>query len=325
MKFLRLVPLLLTTTTADLFAELAVAGVSSGKIEEFKRLLNEVASTLGGMNSNSAPKKNASPDNAPAQSSTGSGDTGSSGQNPASSTGDVSNTGNASSGSTGTSTGGTESIAKQDPPTGAAGTGGNLQPFTGTLNNVKAPPVNEVKVMEGDKEKIRFKVINNADNPTFENLQNALVRSCDIQKNKCANAFNNGGAAAPVGECDKQLGECKAAVNGVASNQTQAVENSSNTGQAANTSNQNERNVAPASNEGNFQTFKGTLNNEPAPPVTKVGDKFIVNGNEFTLENALNRSCDIQHNKCANAFNSQVGNASVGECGKQLAECKARK
>ncbi|TGO87806.1 hypothetical protein BPOR_0202g00080 [Botrytis porri] len=65
-----------------------------------------------------------------------------------------------------------------------------------------------------------------------------------------------------------------------------------------------------------------------APPVTNSGDStrpFSVNGNTFVNEAAaLQRSCDIQFNACADAFNG--GNASgfdIGDCQTQETSCLA--
>ncbi|KAK4699976.1 hypothetical protein P7C70_g6277, partial [Phenoliferia sp. Uapishka_3] len=59
---------------------------------------------------------------------------------------------------------------------------------------------------------------------------------------------------------------------------------------------------------GNLQTFTGTLGGAP-PEVTAGGRGFIVSGiDDFVGEAAaLKRSCDIQHNACANAANSGGG------------------
>ncbi|KAJ3086255.1 hypothetical protein HK102_013365 [Quaeritorhiza haematococci] len=82
---------------------------------------------------------------------------------------------------------------------GNGGNGDNLQRFTGTLNGVTAPAVTQ----DGNQ----FQVAGNA---RFNNIQNALVRSCDVQNNQCANAFNGQrpGATNPVSECNRQQQEC---------------------------------------------------------------------------------------------------------------------
>ncbi|KAF4460368.1 cell wall manno, partial [Fusarium albosuccineum] len=75
----------------------------------------------------------------------------------------------------------------------------------------------------------------------------------------------------------------------------------------------------------NIQAFTGTLGGAPPPVVSSAGDRpFSVNGNTFTGAGAaLSRSCDIQHNACANAANSGQLEGGVGQCETQLSECKA--
>ena len=53
----------------------------------------------------------------------------------------------------------------------------------------------------------------------------------------------------------------------------------------------------------NLQTFNGALGGAP-PPVVTGGKGFVVDGSDFVnLGAALGRSCDVQHNACANAAN----------------------
>jgi len=75
----------------------------------------------------------------------------------------------------------------------------------------------------------------------------------------------------------------------------------------------------------NLQSFAGALGGAAPPPVTAGGRGFIVQGSdEFVgLAAALSRSCDIQHNACANAANSGTSGLSVGQCDTQDTQCKA--
>jgi len=90
-------------------------------------------------------------------------------------------------------------------------------------------------------------------------------------------------------------------------------------------------NVALVSNAaagGNLQTFAGSLGATP-PPVTAIGNgSFQVTGNAAfnNLQNALVRSCDVQHNKCANAANASgnQGALSVNACQTQQDACNAQ-
>ncbi|KAJ4249876.1 hypothetical protein NW762_012221 [Fusarium torreyae] len=74
----------------------------------------------------------------------------------------------------------------------------------------------------------------------------------------------------------------------------------------------------------NVQSFTGTLGGPAPPVVSSAGDRpFSVNGNTFTgIGAALGRSCDIQHNACANAANSGELSGGVAQCETQNAECR---
>ncbi|KAJ4413731.1 hypothetical protein N0V82_008370 [Gnomoniopsis sp. IMI 355080] len=86
--------------------------------------------------------------------------------------------------------------------TAGAADGTNLQTFTGTLGGA-APPV----VNNGDAKR-PFTISGD----TFVNLNGALGRSCDIQKNACATLANSGDATVDsVGQCDDQNAACHAA------------------------------------------------------------------------------------------------------------------
>ena len=78
---------------------------------------------------------------------------------------------------------------------------------------------------------------------------------------------------------------------------------------------------------GNLQTFAGALGGILAPPVTAAGNQFQVQGNALfkDLSNALTRSCDVQHNKCADAANASgnKGALTVAACGDQQTQCNA--
>ena len=75
----------------------------------------------------------------------------------------------------------------------------------------------------------------------------------------------------------------------------------------------------------NIQTFTGTLGGAPPPVVSSTGDRpFSVNGNTFVNSGAaLQRSCSIQHNACADAANSGSLAGGVGQCDAQENACNA--
>ncbi|KAH8754125.1 hypothetical protein F5883DRAFT_431590 [Diaporthe sp. PMI_573] len=84
-------------------------------------------------------------------------------------------------------------------------TGQNLQTFTGALGGVKADAVTN----SGNPER-PFEV----DGDTFTDFNSAAQRSCDNQKNKCAQVANSGGGAGfEVSDCDQQNNQCKEAIN----------------------------------------------------------------------------------------------------------------
>lgn len=81
-----------------------------------------------------------------------------------------------------------------------AATGQNLQTFTGALGGIKADAVTN----SGNSQR-PFEV----DGDTFTDFDSAAQRSCDNQKNKCAQEANNGGNAGfEVSDCDSQNSEC---------------------------------------------------------------------------------------------------------------------
>ncbi|KAL1878786.1 hypothetical protein VTK73DRAFT_7543 [Phialemonium thermophilum] len=81
--------------------------------------------------------------------------------------------------------------------------------------------------------------------------------------------------------------------------------------------------TAAAAGGVNVQAFTGTLGGPPPPVVSSAGDRpFSVNGDTFVgLNAALGRSCDVQHNACANAANSGQLSGGVGACDQQNDEC----
>ncbi|EAU86232.1 hypothetical protein CC1G_03443 [Coprinopsis cinerea okayama7 len=80
---------------------------------------------------------------------------------------------------------------------------GNLQKFTGALGGQSAP-----RVIAGGR---GFQVEGNAE---FQNLAAAISRSCDVQKNRCANVANSAEGrelGLSVSDCDEQNAACRAA------------------------------------------------------------------------------------------------------------------
>ena len=74
-----------------------------------------------------------------------------------------------------------------------------------------------------------------------------------------------------------------------------------------------------------MQTFTGTLGGAPPPVISSSGDRpFSVNGDTFVnAAAALQRSCTVQHNACANAANSGALAGGEAQCETQEDECNA--
>ena len=87
--------------------------------------------------------------------------------------------------------------------------------------------------------------------------------------------------------------------------------------------------TSTSSSGGNLQQFNGNLGGVTAPAVTDIGNgQFQVDGNSAfnNLQNALVRSCDVQHNQCANAANASgnKGDLTVTACGDQQTQCNTQ-
>ncbi|KAH7355381.1 hypothetical protein BKA65DRAFT_475821 [Rhexocercosporidium sp. MPI-PUGE-AT-0058] len=75
----------------------------------------------------------------------------------------------------------------------------------------------------------------------------------------------------------------------------------------------------------NVQTFAGALGGAAPAVIESAGDRpFSVNGATFVnIGAALQRSCAVQNNACANAVNSGALEGDVGQCGDQEKACNA--
>ena len=75
----------------------------------------------------------------------------------------------------------------------------------------------------------------------------------------------------------------------------------------------------------NIQSFTGALGGLPPPVVQSSGARpFSVNGDTFVNKAAaLQRSCSVQHNACADAANSGEIAGGVAQCETQEAACNA--
>lgn len=74
----------------------------------------------------------------------------------------------------------------------------------------------------------------------------------------------------------------------------------------------------------NVQAFTGSLGGVAPPVISSSGPRpFTVNGNTFVnIGAAIQRSCDVQHNLCANAANGGALSGGAGQCATQQDECE---
>lgn len=173
----------------------------------------------------------------------------------------------------------------------------NVQAFTGNLGSAPIPIISSASE--------RPFSVNGA---TFLNINAAIQRSCAVQQNACANAANSGQVDASVSDCQAQEQACLAANN--LKRMTRRA-----------TGHQRRQGSATV----NVQTFTGNLGG-PAPAVISSAAErpFAVNGATFlNIGAALQRSCAIQQNACANAANSNQLDASVADCQAQEQACRA--
>ena len=182
-------------------------------------------------------------------------------------------------------------------------TEGNLQAFTGALGGLAPPVVSSAAERP-------FEVNGN----NFNDLNSAIIRSCDIQNNVCFNAVNGGNAVDfSTSDCQAQLVACKAQEVVEAEEEEEEVEEVV------------DEEPTPTV-DGNLQAFTGALGGLAPAVVSSAAERpFEVNGANFNdLTSAIVRSCDIQKNVCFNAVNG--GNAadfSTADCETQLVACKA--
>ncbi|EMD33508.1 hypothetical protein CERSUDRAFT_118084 [Gelatoporia subvermispora B] len=84
-----------------------------------------------------------------------------------------------------------------------------------------------------------------------------------------------------------------------------------------------------AATGGNLQTFTDALGGVNPPAVTALSNgQFQVDGNSAfnSLQSALQRSCDVQNNQCADAANASgnKGGLTVAACNAQQSQCNAQ-
>ncbi|TGO61193.1 hypothetical protein BCON_0029g00340 [Botryotinia convoluta] len=135
--------------------------------------------------------------------------------------------------------------------------------------------------------------------------------------NAASNNGSGGQAAAALAASAVAAGPDN--TNPVASSSASSIKSDSSSFSAAKASKTTTSSIAKSSST-------SALGGIAAPPVTNSGDSarpFSVNGNTFVNEAAaLQRSCDIQFNACADAFNGGNANGfSISDCQTQENSC----
>lgn len=139
-----------------------------------------------------------------------------------------------------------------------------------------------------------------------------------------ADAFNaaiGGGsvAAAAPAQAANNNGNANAGANANANANADANANAGTNADA------NANTGAAAATGTNIQAFSGNLGGAAPPVVQGTGTKpFSVNGSTFVNQGAaLQRSCSVQHNACADAANSGAISGGVQQCEDQEKACNA--
>ncbi|KAG4438813.1 hypothetical protein IFR05_005704 [Cadophora sp. M221] len=134
-----------------------------------------------------------------------------------------------------------------------------------------------------------------------------------------------GGGAAVVSACPAVV-TATATVDAVAE-ETAAASATADAAEAVATdaAKDSAKDSAAGADGSNVQTFSGALGGAAPAVIESAGDRpFSVNGATFVnIGAALQRSCAIQNNACANAANSGALDGGVGQCGDQEKACNA--
>ncbi|XP_006462725.1 hypothetical protein AGABI2DRAFT_186603 [Agaricus bisporus var. bisporus H97] len=242
--------------------------------------------------------------------------------------------------------------------------GQNLQSFTGNLGGIAPPPVTPGGrgfVVEGNDDftNVGAALGRSCDvqhNQCADLANSADGRSlglktsqCDEQNQSCKAANTSANSASGSTGNGKAVGNSGVPGNGKGKVNNGSMGNGKANGNGNGVGGDNGNTDAPQSSASdstgaaqsdtsssasdststqNLQTFTGALGGISPPTVTAGGRGFIVqDSDEFTnISAALGRSCDIQHNKCANLANSATGRNSgltVGQCDQQDTTCRA--
>ncbi|KAL8796926.1 MAG: hypothetical protein Q9182_007273 [Xanthomendoza sp. 2 TL-2023] len=173
-----------------------------------------------------------------------------------------------------------------------------------------------------------------ADTEALSACEKGKEDSAKVKGQAAADAFNaalggdvgSGDAGDDKGEGEEEAGEkngdaaCNAAASGTAS-----APASTPSSATAVKPDDTEQETGSSTTGSNIQTFTGAVGGLPPPVIRSSGARpFSVKGETFgNASAALQRSCAVQHNACADAANKGSIEGGVGECEKQEKECNA--
>ncbi|KAI5922557.1 hypothetical protein F4810DRAFT_720953 [Camillea tinctor] len=154
--------------------------------------------------------------------------------------------------------------------------------------------------------------------------ENLLVEDATADEIDEAVAAAGGNAANDNAADDAAEDDCEAddedANAGSAAGNSTAGNANSNAG-----SNSNANSGATATQGVDVNAFTGDVGSAPVPVISSAAERpFSVNGDTFLNAGAaIQRACDVQKNKCANAANSGSADVSTADCETQQQECVA--
>ncbi|KAI0600083.1 hypothetical protein F4775DRAFT_91153 [Biscogniauxia sp. FL1348] len=138
-----------------------------------------------------------------------------------------------------------------------------------------------------------------------------------------ASGSANGNAASGNATNNAAEDDCEAD-DAAAAGQNASAGNST-AGNANSNSNSNANSGATATQGVDVNAFTGNVGSAPVPVISSAAERpFSVNGDTFLNAGAaIQRACDVQKNKCANAANSGAADISTSDCETQQQECVA--
>ncbi|KAA8570617.1 hypothetical protein EYC84_000016 [Monilinia fructicola] len=162
------------------------------------------------------------------------------------------------------------------------------------------------------------------DSPGCIFTQNLIVDDATADEISAAVAGVSNSTSAVSTSSSNSTGECAAAVTSTITAIAAVATGSSSNASVASTASASAAPSTTATGT-NVQTFTGTLGGAAPPVISSAGNRpFSVNGDTFVGEGAaLQRSCSVQHNACADAANSGTLAGGEAQCETQETACNA--